>query len=147
MPTTRAAAPLCLAAFVAAALPGCAVDNDRLTIGDGKGNDVVLTSIERGAALAPADGPSVTGADRSHWPETPAPVPMDRVHDHGFTVDTRRWSNPRHAGRFPTPEQSVTVRGMERAWSGAGFWQRVPGGPGGGSGGGPDATPSAEPGE
>ncbi|MFM9958487.1 MAG: hypothetical protein ACKVZJ_10445 [Phycisphaerales bacterium] len=127
-PTPRAAmmAPLAASLTAAALLSACAVDNDRLTLGDARGDDAVLSVIEPGTPLTPAAAPSVTGTDRGHWPETLAPVPMDRALNHGFTVNTRRWSNPRHAGRFPTAEQAVTIHTGECAWSGTNTWERLP---------------------
>jgi hypothetical protein len=113
---------------VGAFLSGCARDNDRLTLGDGRGNDIALTSIQPEPALTPASSASVNGVDRSAWPETAAAVPMDRVDACACGSGlARRAATARHDGRFPTAEEAVELKADRACRCGkAVTWQRAP---------------------
>lgn len=124
----RANASVTLLLGAGAWLAGCAKDNDRLTLGDGRGNDVVLTAMQPEPALTPAVSASVSGVDRSAWPETIGAVPMDRVDACACGSYLARCAGvARHAGRFPTPEGAVELRADAACRCGPGAsWRRSP---------------------
>ncbi|MEO1130136.1 MAG: hypothetical protein AAFX05_10590 [Planctomycetota bacterium] len=97
-------------------LCGCAVDNDRLAIGNINGeNTVVLASIEQqSVALVEQSEPSVKGLDRSNWGSVEIVVPNDGVAHHAhFTRSMPDFddSTSRGRGEHPTALSALETRG------------------------------------
>lgn len=102
---------------------GCAtVDNDRLTVAD---QPLPVTEDAEGRGAPPlkeATGPSVTGVDRSNWPEQEIVVWQDGVRHHPrFTTNQPRYANAtaRQRGAYPTAESALEL-GDD---GGAQFWE------------------------
>lgn len=119
-PTAIARTVLTVACISAA---GCqAVDNDRLTIA---GEPLPVVADSEGHASAPlteATGPSLTGVDRSNWPEDEIVVWQDGVRHHPhYTSNSPHYANAtaRQRGEYPTFESSLELGGD----GGAQFWE------------------------
>lgn len=119
-----------LAGFLA--ISGCAtIDNDRLTVAGDSLPVVAGAEGHEAAPLEQATGPSVTGVDRSHWPEHEIVVWQDGVRHHPhFTSEQPRFAKAtaRQRGAYPTAESALELGANPGAQVWEGFAAPVWGG-------------------
>lgn len=112
------------AALGAMALGGCSqVNNSRLEVA-GDLLPAVRPESMTATPLVKAQGPSLTGVDRSHWDELLYIVPQDGAHHHPrFTTLQPRYADaiPRQRGEHPTAHSALDLS----ADHGGQFWEAL----------------------
>ncbi len=117
MPTTVQTSRLLGSALLLAAIfcSGCAtIDNDRLVVAGMEPPELASGDEPYAAPMREATGPSLTGIDRSHWPEQEILVMQDGVHHHPrFTSNGPRYTNEtaRQRGEYPTAGSALELGG------------------------------------